>query len=183
MVNGAIEDMVRRGFGDDAWDRIRAEAGVDEEVFLSNAAYPDESTYALVGAAHKVLDLPVDEILKAFGRHWVLETARRGYGSLLRASGRNLSEFLQNLPDFHARVLLLMPRLQPPTFHCTEITDSSLQLHYITHRAGLSQFVVGLLDGLGTLYDTPVAVEQVAAKGVEADHDIFQVSWASAPTS
>lgn len=177
MVNKAVEDMVRRNYGAPTWKLIREQAGVDIEVFLSNEPYPDEVTYGLVAAASKVLRTPAAEILNAFGEHWVLHTAQEGYGSLLRAAGKSLPEFLLNLPNFHNRVAMIFPELQPPRFECTDITACSLKLHYFTHRQGLEPFVVGLVRGLGKMFETPVTVDLVAARRWGADHDIFAVVW------
>jgi hypothetical protein len=181
MVNKAIEDLVCTSFGPDKWEQIKAKAGVEEEMFLSHEGYPDSMTYGLVGAASEVLGLPAEKILNAFGRHWILKTAREGYGDLLAASGRNLPDFLAGLPNFHSRIKLMFPNLKPPRFSITERTESSLLLHYQTHRDGLAPFVVGVLDGLGEMYKTPVTVEHVAHRTPESQSDTFRVAW-SAPT-
>jgi hypothetical protein len=55
---------------------------------VSNAPYPDDVTYRLVTAASKVLGVPAEVILKAFGEFWVLHTALESYGPLMRAHGR-----------------------------------------------------------------------------------------------
>ena len=47
MVNKAVEDMVCRNYGAPAWERIKEQAGVDIEVFLSNEPYADEVTFRL----------------------------------------------------------------------------------------------------------------------------------------
>ena len=167
----------------EAWERIKERAGVDEEVFISNDSYPDELTYRLVGAASAELGLPADAVLEAFGQHWVLHTARAAYGGLLQAAGRTLPEFLAHLPDFHSRVQMIFPKLQPPRFLCTNVTPSSLRLHYHTHRAGLAPFVVGLMKGLVSMYSTPVEVRMVAAREQGADHDEFDVTWSPAPAA
>ena len=182
MVNQAVEDMVIMHHGEEVWQRIKLKAGVDIEVFISNDGYPDEMTYKLVGAASEVLQLPAEEILLGFGEHWVLHTAREGYGGMMRAGGRTLPEFLRNLPAFHSRVAMMFPKLQPPRFECTDITDGSLRLHYYSHRPGLAQFVIGLMRGLGKMFHTPVTVRQLAAKEKGADHDIFEVTWTPEPT-
>lgn len=114
MVNKAIEDLVCTSFGADKWEQIKAKAGVEEEMFLSHEGYPDSMTYGLVGAASEVLGLPAEKILHAFGRHWILKTAREGYGDLLAASGRTLPDFLAGLPNFHSRIKLMFPNLKPP---------------------------------------------------------------------
>lgn len=177
MVNKAVEDMVCRNYGAPAWERIKEQAGVDIEVFLSNEPYPDEVTYRLVAAASEILRTPAANILEAFGEHWVLHTAQEGYGALMRAAGRSLPEFLTNLPNFHSRVAMIFPELQPPRFECTDITSRSLKLHYFTHRQGLESFVVGLVRGLGKMFGTPVTVDPAAARSRGADHDVFVIAW------
>ena len=158
MVNKAVEGMVCMHHGEAVWERIKSRAGVDVEVFMSSEAYPDEITYKLVEAASEVLELPSGKILEAFGEHWVLHTASEGYGGLMKASGKTLPEFMRNLPNFHSRVTLIFPKLQPPPhFECTDITDHSLKLHYYSHRNGLAPFVVGLMQRLGKNFKTPAS--------------------------
>ena len=181
MVNKAVEDMVCMHHGEAAWEEIKARAGVDVDAFMSNEPYPDDITYRLVGAASEKLGLPADQVLEAFGEHWVLHTAMEGYGGLMKSAGRSLPEFLANLPNFHARVALVFPKLQPPRFECADVTGQSLKLHYFTHRPGLSSFVVGLMRGLGKMFGTPVTVRLLQSREEGADHEIFDVSWQPEP--
>ena len=183
MVNRAIEEMVCLHHGDGMWEQIKATAGVGVDVFISNDAYPDEITYKLVESASTLLNVPAEEILIGFGEHWILHTAQEGYGGLIGAAGRRLPEFLGNLPDFHSRVSMIFPQLQPPRFQCSDITEDSLTLHYYSHRPGLAPFVVGLLRGLGEMFKTPVTVSQVAAKAEGVNHDVFNVNWTRVPSS
>lgn len=182
MVNQAVEEMVCMHHGAAVWERIKAQAGVDVDVFMSNESYPDDITYRLVGAASEVLAVPAETILAGFGEHWVLHTAQVGYGGLMKAAGKTLPEFLRNLPNFHSRVAMIFPNLQPPRFHCTDITEHSLRLHYISHRPGLAPFVVGLMHGLGKMFQTPTTVTQTEFKSQGADHDVFDVKWTPNPS-
>ena len=177
LVNKAVEELVVTNFGEDKWEAIKTKAGVDVEVFISNEAYPDEITYKLVGAAVEVLGLPAEQILIAFGEHWVLKTASESYGPMMKAGGKSLKEFLVNLPNFHTRVAMIYPNLQPPRFECSDITEFTLKLHYFTHRPGLTSFVVGLVQGLGKFYGTPATCSILELKFEGADHDVFDVSW------
>jgi hypothetical protein len=177
LVNKALQDMVQSRFGKSQWDLIRQKAAVDIEVFVSNHSYRDDVTYLLVGAAVEVLGAPADQVLRDFGRHWILTTAHEGYAQLLGAGGHNFPEFLENLPNFHARVSLIFPYLQPPRFKCTEVIGNCLLLHYYSHRAGLAPFVMGLVDGLGTMFRTPVQVSHEIARGADSDHDVFRIAW------
>ncbi len=183
MVNKAVEEMVVMHHGEPVWERIKAKAGVDVDVFMSNESYSDDVTYDLVGAASEVLGVPAEQILIGFGEHWVLHTAQEGYGGLMIAAGKTLPEFLKNLPNFHSRVAMIFPKLRPPRFECSDFTDRSLRLHYFSHRVGLAPFVVGLMQGLGKMFGTPVTVRLAEAKAAGADHDVFDVTWTSAPAA
>ena len=177
MVNRALESMVCKNYGEPTWEAIKEAAGVNIEVFVSNQSYNDDVTYQLVAAASKVLDAPAQTILEAFGEHWILHTALEGYGEMMRSAGKSLPEFLLNLPNFHSRVAMIYPDLRPPHFHCTDITLTSLRLHYISHRAGLESFVVGLMRGLGKMFGTPVTVELLESRASGADHEVFGIHW------
>jgi hypothetical protein len=177
MVNKAIEDLVHTHYGEETWGLIKERADVDVDVFIGNDAYPDDVTYKLVTAASEVSGSPPEDILFAFGEHWVLKTARDEYGDLLQAGGKTLREFLINLPNFHARIMLIFPNLQPPTFSVSEVTDDSLRLHYMTHRGGLAAFVMGIVSGLGQFYGTPVKVTHEESKDKGAEHDVFLITW------
>ena len=179
LVNKAVEDLVVTNFGEDKWEAIKAKAGIDIDVFISNEGYPDDITYRLVGAAVEILDLPADTVLAAFGEHWVLKIAVPSYGALMKSGGRTFKEFLVNLPNFHTRIAMIYPKLEPPRFACSNITDDSLHLHYMTHRPGLTAFVSGILQGLAKLYDSSCSATIIARKDAGADHDVFEVRWNS----
>ena len=95
----------------------------------------------------------------------------------MTSSGTTFREFLVNLPNFHARLSMIFPHLQPPEFACSDVEEHSLRLHYHSHRAGLAPFVRGLIVGLGQLFDTAVEVTQATDKSSGADHDEFIIRW------
>ena len=139
LVNKAVEDLVVSNHGEETWDRIRAEAGATEDAFISMDPYPDALTYKLVGAASEVLDTPVPDLLEAFGRYWMLYTAREGYADLLDASGGSFFEFVANLDGLHTRLSLAFPDLQPPSFVCHQVDEKTARLEYHSERAGLQR--------------------------------------------
>ena len=183
LVNKAIEDMVRSQFSDETWEAIKQKASVKSEVFVSMEGYPDDVTHRLVKAASEVLDLSAAEIMKAFGQYWVQYTANEGYGDLMEMNGEDLPEFLENLDDLHARVGIMFPKLQPPSFDCsdeaeaTDEFDASLTLHYHSNREGLAPMVLGLVEGLGKRFDTDVDISQTENRNEGADHDEFLVKY------
>ena len=183
MVNKAVEDLVTIKFGADKWQAIKKKAGVTVDSFISMDSYDDSITYGLVGAASEVLGLTPNQILFAFGEFWVLHTARLGYGDMLSSAGRNLPEFLDYLPSFHIRVALIFPHLKPPRFEVTDRETDHMTMHYYSHRPGLSEFVMGLLSGVGKLYETPVNITHTKSKDQGADHDEYLVQWSAIPAN
>jgi hypothetical protein len=177
MVNKAVEEMVTSQFGEETWEKIKAKTAIEDEIFISNECYPDELTFRLVASASETLGLTPEQVLEAFGMHWVLHTAREGYGELLAAGGTTLSEFLHNLPSFHSRLTLIFPKLEPPTFKVKELDDTSLRLQYYSHRSGLTPFVIGLLKGLGTMFNMPLEITVVETRETGADHEEFLLTW------
>ncbi len=179
MVNNAIKELILAEHGDQVWERIKKRADVVNEVFLSNEPYPDETTYRLVEASASELEMTAEAVLQRFGMWWVLKTAREGYGHLLQNCGRTLPEFLRNLPNFHTRIMMMFPELRPPEFECSDAEPDSLRLHYRSSRKGLAPFVVGLLYGLGEMFETTIHVAHERSVGSGADHDVFLISWES----
>jgi len=177
IVNKAIQGLVTENHGEEAWLRVKKVSGVDVDVFLSNEPYDDQITFQLAQAASEVLGVSLSQVLILFGEYWILKTGRQEYGSLMEAGGDNLKDFLINLPNFHSRVMLMFPNLIPPEFRVSEVKDRSMYIHYYSDREGLQDFVVGLLQGLGKMYDTEVSVTLLEGTHDGLDHDIFSVTW------
>lgn len=177
IVNKAIEELVKENFGEEKWERIKVRSGVDVEFFISNEPYDDAITYQLASAVAEETELSLREVLMAFGEYWVLKTGKEKYGGLMEAGGHNLKEFLVNLPVFHNRVMLIYPKLTPPEFKLSHIEESSIHVHYFSKRLGLQDFVMGLLHGLGKMYQTAVTVKLISSRDQGADHETFKVSW------
>ena len=177
LVNIALRDLLCEEHGVDAWQQICVTAGLEDDRFLSIASYPDALTYRLVHAAVAVLGVDQAELLRAFGRHWLLRTAQDSYSELLAAHGDDFLEFMQNLPDFHTRVQLVFPKLKPPEFTCTPLGERCLALRYESRREGLAPFLVGILEGLGQRFRKQLKIELAEARKPGTHHDVFHVSW------
>lgn len=158
LVNKAIEDLVVSSAGEQTWQRIKALSGLQELQILESSNYDDEITFKLVAAASRILERPVDDILRAFGNHWVMYTGREGWSSLFHASGEDLISFLKNLDDMHSRVNAAMPEGNMPEFTLYEKGDG-YHLQYRSSRDGLAPMVDGILNGLTEQFDEPWAIK------------------------
>lgn len=177
IVNKAIEELVVANFGIDKWEAVKLHAGVDIDFFISSEPYDDDITFKLAQAISVEMDMTLSAVFIAFGEWWVLKTTTEKYAGLMEAGGDNLRDFLVNLPLFHNRVMLIYPKLTPPEFKVSGITERSINLHYLSKREGLQDFVRGLIQGLGIMYNTPVTINLVQTRDEGSTHEIFNVIW------
>ncbi|WP_396152642.1 heme NO-binding domain-containing protein [Flavobacterium sp.] len=177
IVNKAIQDLVITNFGEQKWEDIRERSGIEEDFFISSEPYDDAITYKLAVAVSEEMNMSVSDVLITFGEWWVIKTTKEKYAGLMESGGSTLREFLVNLPLFHNRVMLIYPKLTPPEFKVSDVSDKSLNLHYFSKREGLQEFVRGLIQGLGKMFDTPVEIELLHSRDHGDTHEIFKVSW------
>lgn len=177
LVNQAIYDLVIERFGQETWEKVKMEGGIDIDRFLSNEAYDDSITFNIANALGKVTGLSLQSVLFAFGEHWVLKTGMEKYGSLMKAGGDNFKDFLIHLPNFHSRIMLMFPNIIPPEFNIIDIKENSLILHYYSTRTGLTDFMHGLISGLAIIYKVQAKINLKSVKSEKQDFDAFEIEW------
>lgn len=177
LVNQAVQDYVRNAMGEAAWSAVRSRTGLDEDEFLPLQQYPDELTFALVGAACEVSGRQPADLVESIGAWWVEFTAIKGYGSLLDQLGTTFADALANLDAMHVRVALMMPELRPPSFRVSNRRERGLTLAYVSRRQGLAPMVIGLVKGLGRKYGLEPSVRLSVPRSDGDDTDVFEVTW------
>ncbi len=177
LINSALQSMIREKFGDEQWNRVLEVSGVPEDSFLAMRSYDDAVTYDLAGAASEVLGAPVAACLEMFGEYWVLETASKTYGALMDAAGNDLVEFLNNMNALHDRITGTFVNYVPPEFQVESLDSDRHRIHYISKREGLTPFVVGLLKGLATRFDSRIEIHaQETVPVTSGEHTVFEVT-------
>jgi len=177
LINSSLQSMIRDKFGEEQWQAVLKESGVPEDSFLTMRSYDDKITYDLAGAASAVLGAPVETCLELFGEYWVLETASKSYGPLLDAAGNNMVDFLNNMNGLHDRITGTFLNYVPPSFRVDETDDGRYLIHYESEREGLTPFVVGLLKGLATRFESDLEIHSIEPQPVEnGSHTVFNVT-------
>lgn len=177
IINKSIGELVIHKYGKTVWDEILLQSNIAIDNFLSNEAYDDAITFTLASTIALKLNISVEQVLMDFGKWWILETCNKKYGAMLKTGGVNLSQFLENLPNFHDRVQLMYPKLSPPEFRVVAIADCKYKIFYSSKRVGLSSFMNGLLNGLGEYFKQAVAVESLHNDSNESYTQVFEISW------
>ena len=177
IVNKAIQDLVTFNFGKEKWEIILEKSGIEEDFFISGEAYDDAITFKLAQAVSEEMNMTIQEVLIAFGEWWVVKTTKEKYGGLMESGGSSFKEFLINLPLFHNRVMLIYPKLTPPEFKISDISENNLNLHYFSKREGLQEFVRGLIQGLAIMFGVTASITLLQTRDLGDSHEIFNVSW------
>ena len=176
IVNQAIQGLITDKFGIDKWNEIKERSSVNVDYFISNEPYNDSLTYDIVGVASEVLKIDATIILEEFGFYWATVIGMEKYGDLMKSGGKNFTHFVLNLPNFHSRVMLIFPNLAPPEFSVEQVNEQLLILHYYSHRDGLSHFVLGIIKGIGQIYNTEIETKIILSEKNEFQHDIIEIN-------
>lgn len=175
LINKALRDVVVAGVGQDGWTRVCRKCGSEEYFFIAFEQYPDELTYSLAGAAASELGVSIDLLLEQVGEYWSQFTVQEGYGHLLDLVGKDFDTVISRVDELHARLMVTMPELRPPSFRYNKREDGTIVVQYTSHRPGLSSLVVGLLRGLARHFGQTAVVVQTIHRNESQDYDEFEV--------
>ncbi|XP_022108284.1 guanylate cyclase soluble subunit beta-2-like isoform X2 [Acanthaster planci] len=161
FINLCVRALVLDKFGDEAWHKIRENAGV-EDSFITHGCYDDTITLQLVQAASEISGLKVPVILELFGEFFFSFCQKSGYDEMLRALGGNLKSFLENLDSLHSYLSFSYEQMEAPSFRCERRHDNALILHYYSHRKGLHPIVVGIVRAVAKeFFDSELKMEVI----------------------
>ena len=176
IVNVAIKEFALENFGEEKWEIILEESGVDVDFTVTDNPFNDGIVYKLAQAAAEEMKLPFAEVLESFGETVILTTNKK-YNSFMDSRGSTLKDYLINLPNFHNRIMLIYPELTPPDFRISNIKDKSLHVHYISKTRGIRKFIKGYLRGLIKVFNEPATVAFLESKEDGNQQEIFKISW------
>jgi len=179
-MKGAIfklfEDFVTTAHGPDAFDDLLDSTEMQTVgPIVGPGTYPAEDLLALVGSAVTAYEQPVDDLLRAFGRHAFPALVQSV--SELTVGMDDPHTFLMSLESvIHTEVRKLDHEANPARFAATEVASDELLLGYES-GFGLFALVEGFLDGLGDWYDAPLHHERVSTDGTNA---VFRIKTGQA---
>jgi len=150
-INDCIEKFVIQKYGLRAWHQIKKDAGCKNEDFgfFKLETYSDKSTYDLVTAASKTLNITEEQVWYAFGVFFAQYIRKEGYETLLCCQGSTLKDWMTNINAIHHHIQATFPKMIMPQFWCEDLDedDESLLLHY---HSGRGAFLAPVAEGLIT---------------------------------
>ena len=157
IVFNLLEEAVSTQFGEETWDRLLDAAGLDG-AYTSLGSYSDDEIFALVRVASEALGMPVEDVLRWFGRRAMPLLARRYpafFGGHAGARG-----FLLTLNSIiHPEVRKLYPGAQTPVFDFDTTLGDVLAIGYNSPRR-LCALAEGFMRGAADHYGEALEIAQ-----------------------
>ena len=148
MIHKAAREMALEEFGEEAWAAVLDTCALDDRHFISGQYYNDETTMALIGELVTQTGMTAEDLLDAFGQHWVKFVSASVYKSVIDMTGDNLVTFIENLNRMHDSIKATMSKAVLPSFRVLENSAPVIRVLYKSPRTGFEYFVKGLLEGL-----------------------------------
>lgn len=157
IIFNLLEEVVRREYGEETWETLLEEAGVDG-AYTSLGSYPDEEVMRLVAAASAALKKRPDEIVRWFGRNALpLLASKHPHFFQSHSSTR---PFLLTLNDvIHMEVRKLYPGADVPVFDYDNSSADTLLIQYKSARK-LCALAEGFIEATAAHYGEELTLDQ-----------------------
>ena len=177
IVFNLLEEAVRGEYGEDAWDDLLERAVVDG-AYTSLGRYPDTDMVRPVGAASEALKLPLETIVRWFGRR-AIPLLRERYEDLFEGHTSTRSFLLPLNSIVHPEVRKIYPGADVPTFDLQTAADEPvLEIGYRSARK-LCALAAGFIEGSADHYGEDVEIEQPACMHRGAEHCLLTVTFSA----
>lgn len=154
----ALKDHIVTHDGPGAWEQARADAGLDDQVYLAVDSYPDEDLSALVDAYATSSGTSTEKVLEAYGNSAagpLIET----YGNSIVHDTESALQVVGNVEQLIHDVLRSRnDAMMPPELSCSR-DGETVRIDYRSHRQ-LCAVAKGLVTGVGEYLDDPLQVEE-----------------------
>ncbi|XP_053619361.1 soluble guanylate cyclase 88E isoform X2 [Plodia interpunctella] len=138
-----MAEYIRQTYGEERWEDIRRQAGVEQPSFSVHQVYPENLITRLAKTAQEVLGISEREFMDQMGVYFVGFVSQYGYDRVLSVLGRHMRDFLNGLDNLHEYLKFSYPRMRAPSFICENETRQGLTLHYRSKRRGFVYYAMG----------------------------------------
>jgi hypothetical protein len=171
MVFTELMEMVETKFSFDLADRVLARSG-QSGTWTAVGNYDDAELVAVVTALSEETNLPVSDLLYAYGRHlhgrfMVL------YPGFFHGHADAFAFLLGLESRIHTEVRKLWPDARPPLFEPV-VTAQGMDLRYSSRR-GLARLARGLLDASFDFHGPAVVIEEIDLSDGAGTQVMFRV--------
>jgi hypothetical protein len=158
IVFNLLEEVVRAEYGEDTWDTLLDEAGLDG-AYTSLGGYPDTDMMQLVMAASTALNVPPAAVVKWFGVK-AIPLLRARYPDFFVGHTDTRSFLLTLNSIIHPEVRKVYPGADVPDFELeADVDDRTMLMGYRSARQ-LCSLAEGFIEGSAAEFDEVANIEQ-----------------------
>lgn len=162
LINRVIHRYIREKYGAATWRRVARRAGVQPPRFEGLQRSPDRVTRRLICHLVRLSQQEERRVLRDLGQFAVSHPAAAPYVQLLRFGGAGYAGFLGSLEDLPVRLQMLLPGGEVPDFEVAQIDVGRFYLICRSNLSGFGSGLVGLLEGMAEIYETPADIQHLA---------------------
>ena len=171
-MHGVLLVAYRRFLADRFGAKLASDVFVRNKNVVARQTYPDEAFAGLIDRAASLARREPDGLLREFGIS-LISTFHEMYPSYFPPEGAK--RFLLGLDTIaHARIKDLLPGSAPPKLDVTDMSGGRIKMVYHSDRK-LCALLAGMLDGVGSHYQTPVRHYQESCVKNGAPQCVFMI--------
>lgn len=176
LIHVVLKHFITSSFGEEKWRAILSEAGLtdQEPTILSLQAHDDATTVKVVSTAASVLDITVEDALRAYGAFFAENAFQGGHLRMLRSMGDSLTEFMRNLNHMH---MVLERDMRTAIFPYFKVTSSENQHEFrISMCSARGALLAPLFEGAFPVVASSIYNVRATLMG-EAPEKGFHATW------
>jgi hypothetical protein len=158
IIHAELKKYVEAKHGPAAWKACVQAAGLGDKMYLPINTYPDEEAVAIVTAASKLTNTPVERILEDFGEFIVPDLVSM-YHSLIKPQWKTMEFLLHTEEMIHRVVRIQNPGAQPPRLQFEQLGPNELKFHYNSPRR-MAAVAKGIIKGVAKHYGQTVLIHE-----------------------
>lgn len=174
IIFNVLEDMVVEKLGMQAWNELMQQHAPNDRVYVSAKNYDEHELFALANGVAATLNLPLQEVVKAFGHYLFKGLADRHQTVVQQFT--DLTSLIMGIHNvIHVEVNKLYHDPALPTITCECETPQRLIMHYASPRK-LCFCAEGLLFGAAEYFHESISIRHDVCMHNGADSCILTIT-------
>ena len=129
---------------------------------LANRLYDDEVLLVGVGEAHKLLQMPVETLLREYGRYFIINGLTGHLCAYILTNVHSARDLILAMRDAHARLRRTLDGLVPPLFEYEQPSMTNEVILLYDSPRQLCTVLLGAIEGAAQRYDERVQVQEMS---------------------
>lgn len=157
IIFNVLEEMIVAQAGMEVWNTLLEKHTPQNRVYVSAKNYPETELFAIATDVAALLNVPLQQVVKAFGQYLFSGLATRHTGVMTRFSGfTSLVMGIHNVIHVEVNKLYHEPAL--PTISCVLVNNHNIELTYHSPRK-LCFCAEGLIFGAAEHYQQAITIK------------------------